>query len=167
MKISRANYIRQRLDDPALAESIGAEWDQQEAAWQATLPADTDAVWGYLASLPEPWRREEYDPESHGPREDVEAAASAWAAERLAEAARQEEEARAATEEAARAEAKRAEEEAATAEATRAAREAAAATLEQAAATVQAALAAGKLDGPEVAEAYATIALAGAARLRG
>lgn len=167
MHISRGNYIRQKLDDPALAEAFGSEWDTLHAEWQASLPADTEAVNGYLASLPEPWRREEYDSERHGTRDEVEAAAEAWMAERLAEAARQEEEARAVAEEAARTEAKRAEEEAAAAEAVRTEREAAAAKLEQAAATVQAALAAGKLDGPEVAEAYATIALAGAARLRG
>lgn len=46
------------------------------------------------------------------------------------------------------------------------AREEAAAALEAAAATVNAAVAAGKLDTKEVAEAYATIALAGVARLR-
>lgn len=83
-------------------------------------------------------------------------------AERLAaeaEAARQ-------AEEVSRAEAKRAEEAAAAAEALRQEREAAAARIEEAAAIVQAAVEAGKLDTPEVAAAYATIALAGAARLR-
>ena len=165
MQISRSNYIRQAQDERAI--TAGAEWDEQHAAWLASLPADTEEMRGYLASLETPWRREEYDPERHGSKEAIEAAAATWAAEREAEAARQEVEARVAAEEAARAEAKRAEEEAARAESLRAAREAAAATLEQAAAVVQAALAAGKLDGPEVAEAYATIALAGAARLRG
>ena len=85
MHISRANYIRQRLDDPALAESIGAEYDEQHAAWEASLPADTEAVRGYLATLG--LRREEYDPERHGTREEVEAAAAAWEAEQQAAAA--------------------------------------------------------------------------------
>lgn len=119
MHISRGNYIRQKLDDPALAEAFGSEWDTLHAEWQASLPADTEAVKGYLASLPEPWRREEYDSERHGTRDEVEAAAEAWMAERLAEASRQEEEARAVAEEAARAEVKRLEEEAAAAEALR------------------------------------------------
>lgn len=86
MRISRGNYIRQKLDDPALAEAFGSEWDTLHAEWHASLPADTEAVNGYLASLPEPWRREQYDPDAHGSREEVEAAAAAWAAE--AEAAR-------------------------------------------------------------------------------
>lgn len=85
-----------------------------------------------------------------------------------AEAAREAAEAEAArvAEEAAAAEAKRLEEEAAAAEVARQEREAAAAQLEEAAAVVQAAVAEGKLDTAEVAAAYATIALAGAARLR-
>lgn len=85
---------------------------------------------------------------------EAEQQAAAAEAERLAE-------------EAAREEAKRTEAAAALAEEAARAREEAAATLEAAAATVQAALEKGDLTGPKVAEAYAAIALAGVARLRG
>ena len=101
MQISRGNYIRQALDDPALAEAFGAEWDEMEASWQASLPAATDAVRGYLATLG--LRREEYDPEQHGTREEVEAAAAAWEAEQQAAAAEAERLSEAAAREEARA----------------------------------------------------------------
>ena len=143
----------------ATYEAALVEWREAQLSHPslgAYAAAHPDLGWqvrtvGGLTYVDEGW-----DPERHGTREEVEAAVDAWAAEQAK-----------AAEEAAAAEAARLEEEAATAAATAAAREEAAATLEAAAATVQAALAAGKLDGPEVAEAYATIALAGAARLRG
>ena len=102
MQISRGNYIRQKLDAPALAESFGVEWDAHHAAWQASLPSHP-ALAGYLASLAEPWRREDYNPAIHGTREEIEAAAEAWAQEQEAAKAAVEAEAQAAAEAEARA----------------------------------------------------------------
>lgn len=141
--------------------AAAAEHDRLVRAYEETLPCHPQ-LGAYLAANPVEGvtvidRGDGLGPRADGWPEDMpHPDVDAWAAEQAK-----------ATEEAAAAGAKRAEEEAAAAAAAAAARAEAAATLEAAAATVQAALEKGDLSGPEVAAAYATIALAGAARLRG
>lgn len=92
MQISRGNYIRQRVDEliQQLEAQAAQEWDEQEAAWLASLPSHPQ-MGAYLQANglghASEGRWEEWDEKQHGTRESVEAAVDAWVAEREAAAA--------------------------------------------------------------------------------